>query len=186
MIPPGSMTQHRVFPPAQHQQSGTTQFCIPGAETGTPIVGDWNGDGKDTIGVYNPANGVFRLRNSNSAGPTQIIFTFGSPNWIPLTGDWNSDGIDTIGVYNPAISYFNLRNANSGGPPHCYSFQFGVAGADPISGDWNMDGRDTIGVYTPSNSYFRLRNSNNAGSPDRQFQFGPLNWTVLSGDWDNQ
>ncbi len=72
------------------------------------------GTATDTIGVYNPINGVFRLRNSNTAGPTEIIFAFGNPNLEPIVGDWNGDGIDTIGVYNDGNGYFQLRNSNSG------------------------------------------------------------------------
>ena len=84
-----------------------------GPTNSTPIVGDWNGDGVDTIGVYIDANAVFRLRNSNSAGATDIIFIFGNPYMDVITGDWNGDGIDTIGSSDICTSYFRLRNVNS-------------------------------------------------------------------------
>ena len=36
-----------------------------------PIAGDWDGDGTDTIGLYNPTTSTFYLRNTTSLqGPT--------------------------------------------------------------------------------------------------------------------
>jgi hypothetical protein len=94
----------------------------------------------DTIGGYNPSNGVFYLRNSNSGGNADYQFQFGLANagWKPLAGDWNGDGAATIGGYNPFIGVFYLRNSNSGGNAD-YQFQFGPADAGwlPIAGDWN-------------------------------------------------
>ena len=41
------------------------------------IVGDWNGDGVDTPGVFRGSTGTFYLRNSNTAGAADITFSFG-------------------------------------------------------------------------------------------------------------
>ena len=58
---------------------------------GNPIVGDWNNDGTDTVGLYNPATARYYLRNTNSAGVADTSFTYGAANsgWAPLAGDWN-------------------------------------------------------------------------------------------------
>ena len=38
-----------------------------------PIAGDWNGDGKDSIGLYNPTTSTFYLRNTTSLqGPSDL------------------------------------------------------------------------------------------------------------------
>ena len=42
-----------------------------------PVVGDWNGDGRDTIGLYDPAASVFYLRSSNTTGYANQTFAFG-------------------------------------------------------------------------------------------------------------
>jgi endoglucanase len=53
-----------------------------------PVVGDWNGDGKVTIGVFD-SGGNWLLRNSNSAGPPDITpFHYGLLNWTPVSGNW--------------------------------------------------------------------------------------------------
>jgi hypothetical protein len=59
-----------------------------------PIAGDWNGDGADTVGLYDAAIGTFRLINHNStAANADLKFVFGpAPStWKPIAGDW--DGI---------------------------------------------------------------------------------------------
>jgi hypothetical protein len=54
-------------------------------------VGDWDDDGVDTIGLYDPANARAYLRNSNSAGPANATFRYRSKpsTWKPMAGDWD-------------------------------------------------------------------------------------------------
>src|SRR5262245_29642768 len=57
-----------------------------------PIVGDWDGDGNDTAGVYDPATGVFFLRNSNSSGAPDEVLTLNGPGAaLPISGDFDGD-----------------------------------------------------------------------------------------------
>ena len=42
-----------------------------------PIVGDWDGNGTDTIGLYDPTNSVFYLRNSNTTGFADTVVVYG-------------------------------------------------------------------------------------------------------------
>ena len=70
---------------------------LPTLRGDLPVVGDWNGDGTDTIGVFR--NGTWFLRNSNDPGPVDVAFSWGARSQIPVVGDWNGDGTDTIGVY---------------------------------------------------------------------------------------
>ena len=52
-----------------------------------PIVGDWDGDGTDTIGVCR--NAQFLLRNSNTVGFADIVFGLGIPGDMPIAGNWD-------------------------------------------------------------------------------------------------
>ena len=54
-----------------------------------PLAGDWNGDGTDTIGLYDPANGFFFLKNMHAPGPADVVFGYGPANSTPILGDWN-------------------------------------------------------------------------------------------------
>jgi hypothetical protein len=63
------------------------QFGGPGWK---PVVGDWDGDGKTTIGVVDP-QGNWYLRNTNNAGGVDVPrFAFGQGSWIPLAGQWDA------------------------------------------------------------------------------------------------
>ena len=144
-----------------------------------PIVGDWDGNGTSTIGIYR--NGSFYLRNNNTIGFADIVFPFGSPGDQPIAGDWNGDGVDTIGVYRNGT--FFLRNSNSSGTPHM-TFALGIPGDVGIAGDWNADGVDTTGVFRPSNGALYLKNTNTTGFADIQINYGlPGDFPVV-GDWD--
>jgi hypothetical protein len=54
------------------------------------VVGDWDGNGTTTIGLYRPSTNTYYLRNSNSYGAPDItIASWGAPGDIPVVGDWN-------------------------------------------------------------------------------------------------
>ena len=100
-----------------------------------PVAGDWDGDGRDEIGIYDPAASFFVLGGRGELFDVQL----GTPgrHGLPLAGDWDGDGRDTVGVYDPAAAVFRLRNSPSTGPPDL-TFRFGPprGGWLPIAGDW--------------------------------------------------
>lgn len=145
-----------------------------------PVVGDWNGDGTVTIGIYR--NGSFYLRNSNTIGFADVVFPFGAPGDQPVAGDWNGDGVDTIGIYRQGT--FFLRNSNDAGVPHM-TFGLGIPGDVGISGDWNSDGMDTTGVFRPSNGALYLKNQNTTGFADIQINYGIAGDQPVTGDWND-
>ena len=145
-----------------------------------PVVGDWDGDGDATVGIYR--NGSFYLRNDNSIGFADLVFPFGVPGDQPLAGDWNNDGVDTIGVYRNGTFY--LRNSNSAGTPEM-SFGLGNPGDVGIAGDWNGDGFDTTGVFRPINGIIFLKNANSTGFADIALNYGVPGDKPVMGDWNN-
>ncbi len=52
-----------------------------------PVVGDWDGDGITTIGLYG-VGGEFLLRNTNAAGTLDLVFTLGVRGGLPVAGRW--------------------------------------------------------------------------------------------------
>ncbi|MCC6745080.1 MAG: hypothetical protein IT175_14560, partial [Acidobacteria bacterium] len=50
----------------------------PPPSTWVPIRGDWDGDGADSIGLYDPATSTFYLKNTNSPGSADLAFAFGA------------------------------------------------------------------------------------------------------------
>jgi hypothetical protein len=151
-----------------------------------PVVGDWNGDMLDSVGVVDPTGGqdpinlVWYLRNQNSSGAADFApFAFGLRGWVPVAGDWNGDGITTPGVYDPSTATWYLRTSNEVLNPQVISFAYGLPGWVPVVGDWDGDGTDSIGVLDPGGNWF-LRNHNNPGAPDYgPFPYGLGNWVPL-------
>ena len=118
-----------------------------------PVVGDWDGDGKDTIGLLNPMTGMFYLRNSLTTGIADIAFPYGVPQsgWQPLIGDWNGDGRDSAGFFIYNINHFFLRDDFTAGYAD-YSFAMGKANRSwrPIVGNWSgTAGQSLLAVDVP-------------------------------------
>ena len=155
-------------------------FGLPGQ---IPVIGDWDGNGTETAGSYEPSTGTWRLRNSNSTGGAEITFTYGGSQFTPVAGDWDGNGTTTIGLYEPQEGRWRLRNSNSGGNPDL-NFTFGGSQFTPVAGDWDGNGTTTIGLYEPQEGRWRLRNSNSGGNPDLNFTFGGSQFTPVAGDWD--
>jgi hypothetical protein len=64
-------------------------FFFGPANTGwLPAAGDWDGDGKDTVGLFDPVNSTWYLRNVNAAGNADKTLTFGPGDAKPITGKW--------------------------------------------------------------------------------------------------
>jgi hypothetical protein len=154
--------------------------CLEAAAV-TPVAGDWNGDGRDGVGVFWNATRRWELRNTAAGGATEIAFNFGGPGAIPVVGDWNGDGIDGIGVFLPATREWILRDFPSAGGADRH-FQFGGPGTLPVVGDWNGDGVDGIGVFSPTTRTWSLRDTASAGGA-RTFEFGGPGTLPVAGDW---
>jgi len=88
-----------------------------GLEEDIPVIGDWNGDGKDKIGVYRKGQWVLDLNGNGVWDGCEVdacIEAFGgSKEDIPVIGDWNGDGKDKIGVYRKGLWFLDL-NGNGG------------------------------------------------------------------------
>jgi len=109
-----------------------------GAPGDLPIVGDWDGNGTTTIGLYRPSTNTFYLWNTNAYGPPDVVVTVGAPGDLPVAGDWDGNGTTTIGLYRPSTNTFYLWNSNAFGPPDLV-IPFGASNDLPVVGDW--DGR---------------------------------------------
>ena len=171
-------------------QFGGVRFVAVDQLGTIPVVGDWNGDGVDTIGVvyYDfDLDGPVRweLRNSNVSGPADIVMNYGRGRDIPLTGDWDGNGTDTPGVVRNTT--WLLRNAAGGGSANV-SFPYGSASTVEINvpGDWDGNGTDTPAVLRniPSSNeegpfqHWLFRNSNSGGAASGQIVFGGSAQTV--------
>ncbi|WP_133412052.1 N-acetylmuramoyl-L-alanine amidase [Vallicoccus soli] len=146
----------------------------PGAVV-RPLVGDWDGDGRDDVGWY--AGGRWTLREGDGSLAT---FTFGRATDVPVVGDWDRDGRDGVGVFRGGRWF--LKDAFVSGP-HETTFSYGTAGDRPVVGAWQRRGLDGIGVVRGRE--WLLRYVPGPGSADlRSTPWGRASDVPVVGDWD--
>jgi uncharacterized protein GlcG (DUF336 family) len=95
------------------------------------VVGDWDGDGRDTVGVVQPAAAVWFLRNDNSPGAPDAAtpFAYGGPGWFYLAGSFMGAPPSGIAVVDPAQAVWYLRSQTSAGAPDVAPpFAYGTGG----------------------------------------------------------
>lgn len=150
-----------------------------------PLLGDWDGGGADTPGLYDPATGTFFLRNELASGPADETFVFGRPGALAVSGDWDGDGVATVGLFHPATGTWSLTNRHESGAA-AVELSFGAAGSRmlPLAGDWDGRGRDRVGLFDPATAAWFLLDELATGAPVTHFTFGPLGGLPVAGDWD--
>jgi surface antigen len=155
---------------------GRTAFGLPGD---SPVVGDWDGDGDDTIGLFH--DGTWTIANANSGkGMRPRTFEFGQAGDVPVAGDWNGDGRDTVGVFRNGTWLLARSNVSDTGANEVH---LGEAGDVPVVGDWNHDRRDTVGTFRDGE--WTITDSPFASAANLvRFQLGAAGDRPVVGDWD--
>ncbi len=138
-----------------------------------PLVGDYNGDGKTDIGLYEAANGRWyiafndygtanRFSQANGTYTYQSWYTgWGGSGCSPLVGDFNDDGKSDIAYYQSQYGRWYVAYNDYG----TYN-RFDVASGTATNGSWLTDwgtgsgltplvgnfssGPHDIGLYDPS------------------------------------
>jgi len=114
----------------------------------TPVAGDWNGDGLDSVGIFR--GGRWTLDSDGDGRLTKDDDTadFGQPGDIPIVGDWNGDGTANLGVVRG-----DWWIIDSDGDRRLTDNDYRVRiekpsdNARPVTGDWDGDGQDEFGWY---------------------------------------
>ncbi|MCC8028819.1 MAG: N-acetylmuramoyl-L-alanine amidase, partial [Lachnospiraceae bacterium] len=113
--------------------SGNSDFIqIYGRSTDEVLVGDWDGDGIDTLCIRR--GNIYYFTNSLSGGGTDIRITYGRDTDEVLVGDWNNDGIDTLCVKRGNKYY--VKNTISDGDAD-QVITYGRDGDEVLVGDWD-------------------------------------------------
>jgi hypothetical protein len=149
-------------------------------------LGDWDGDGEATPGLYRQSDGFFYSRNSNTTGIADAECFAGDPSDVPIAGDWDGDGDDNLGIYRPSEQKFYLFTSTCTGSPMGaaqISFLFGNPGDKPVAGDWDGDGIDEVGLHRESTGFFYWRNTLDTGVASDEIFFGDPGDRFVSGDW---
>jgi hypothetical protein len=110
------------------------RFAFGSVQSGDiAVVGDWNGDGRDDVGVFRGGNS-FLLdsdgdRAFNQAVDTQV--TFSVPSARPAPADYNGDRRTDLAVF--SVDTFHIDSDNDGTLDRLQTFRSGLM---PVAGNW--------------------------------------------------
>ncbi len=162
-------------------------FGVPGD---IPFLGDWDGDGTDTPGLYRPSDGFAYVIDRRETGLATSSWFMGIPGDIPIVGDWDGDGTDTFSVYRPSEGKVYVNNLNETEVAQDEYF-FGVPQDKPFAIDFNGDGTDGVGLHRESSGLVYMTDATTGGLPDGEvattdleFFWGIADDAVFAGDWN--
>ncbi|MGO1402091.1 MAG: metallophosphoesterase family protein [Flaviflexus sp.] len=141
------------------------------------IVGDWDGNGTDTLGVRR--GHTFYLTNTLEGGIADVEFKYGREGDEVLVGDWDGNGTDTLGLRRGHTFY--LHNTLEGGNAEV-EFKYGRDADEILIGDWDGDGSDTIAVRRGIT--FFPNNALQGGDAETEYRYGRDGDEAFAGDFD--
>ena len=110
-------------------------MLLAGAPDDIPLAGDWDGDGRDTIGVYRPVSGEVDLENELT-GPLSGVDFYAPPDRLPVAGRWAGLELDTLAFFTGGSwqPYYWNRDGEPVMQPD--GFTLGATGDRPLAGRW--------------------------------------------------
>jgi hypothetical protein len=151
---------------------------------GSPVTGDFNGDGNDDVLWYEPGPGsdfMWWGRDDRTFSGSSVTI---NGTYDPATGDFDGDGKDDVLFYAPGTGqdfvWYGAGNRTF------RSIAYTVNGSydTPLTGDFDGDTRDDVFWYGPGGAVDYLWK----GSATRRMQGVAIRvngvYTPLSGDWD--
>lgn len=159
-----------------------------------PIAGDWDGDGDDDPGAFDPAGQRVHLFVPGKRAELQPYATLSLPvdatRSLPVVGNW--DGLDSapdrVGLYFPDNGRFVLLDHQQPTPAILADFTF-VAGAGewlPVAGDWDSDTIASTALWDSVARVLLARNANTSGGAEISVvyeQGQPTAHLPVAGDW---
>ena len=168
-----------------------TTITLPAA-AGTPLMGDWDGDGLMTPGRYDNGSWFGSDGAVGTAGWV-ALGSLGTSGDTPVVGRIDKDRQSDLGVFRDGVWTWQLSKGGT------RTDAFGQAGDIPIVGDWDGDGTDDIGVVRAGSWIMRLTDVSKAPKMGKgvvvdyvkdakaavlTFGFGNPGETPVVGDWN--
>ena len=72
-----------------------------GVIDGTPLAGDFDGDGVDEIAMFKDGYWMIDINHNGRWDDADLLARLGDTGDRPVVGDWDGDGKDDIGIYGP-------------------------------------------------------------------------------------
>src|SRR6185295_14583547 len=159
----------------------------------TPVVGDFDGDGKADPGIWRASQGAWIIPLSSSGYSSFITTQWGQNGDVPIVSDFDGDGKADIGFYRDGL-WGVLKSSQGYSFASAQFFSWGGVGLAPIVADFDGDGRADIAYVAPPSSgqsaaYSILKSSTGYSFAPGQPLFVPAGFPALGdtpvvGDFD--
>lgn len=141
-----------------------------------PVVGDWDNDGKDDVGIFGPQwRGDRRALAAEVGLPTRTNPNHDKPQNPPPDENEATDGKRLMQRTANAIP--RADNID-------HVFRFGYAPDTAVAGDWNGDGISKIGIYRNGLWILDEDGDGQFTRKDKSITFGQAGDQPLVGDFD--
>jgi hypothetical protein len=143
---------------------------------GFPLAGDWDGDGKDELGIFWNGYWFIDLNGDRTWDHNDLVAKLGSAADQAVIGDWDGDGKDDIGIFGPKWPRDEEAIRHDPGLPNpANSAEFEAKNLPPQS-EYATDGARVM----------RLTSAGQARADliDHVFRFGKFADIAVSGDWN--
>ncbi|HMC11246.1 MAG TPA: VCBS repeat-containing protein, partial [Pirellulaceae bacterium] len=149
-----------------------------GLEGAIPVTGDFNGDGRDEIGIYHKGEWFLDLNGNGQWDAEDLWAKLGNEQDRPVTGDWDGDGKDDIGIFGPKWPGDPVHIENDPGLPDQDNQRLIKPRAKnvPPNPEEATDGERLLRLTA--------QGKERADLIDHVFEFGQSNDIPIAGDWN--
>lgn len=127
------------------QDRGITHIFEFGEVGDVPVVGDWQGHGTPSIGVFRQGIWYLDIDGDGKLTEKDEVVRLGRGGDRPVVGDFNRDGVDELGIYRNGQWHIDTTGDRRLTDDDL-RLTLGDDDDTPVVGDWDGDGRDQIGV----------------------------------------
>lgn len=138
----------------KNSTNGALQNIWWGVQGDQFAIGDWDGNGADSVGIVRTW-GVWNfwlIRNDNG---TAGYWFWGLTSDRPITADFDGDGKTDFGIWRPSDGSWWIISSTGG----LLKKVWGSKGDVPLAGDFDADGKADFVVWRPSNGTWYILSS---------------------------
>jgi glucose/arabinose dehydrogenase len=148
-------------------------FAVSGAQ----VPGDFDGDGKSDLAVYEEGTGNWFFVGSTAGFGSHL--NFGGSTFLAVPGDYDGDGETDTAVYDATNGNWFISQSGAG---FRVNPAFGGSGFIPVPGDYDGDGKTDVAVYqTSTGHWFFVGSTSGFG---QHLGFGGSRFIPVPGDYD--
>jgi hypothetical protein len=148
-----------------------------GLAGGIPIKGDFNGDGRDELGVFFKGEWFLDLNGNGQWDAEDLWAKLGDEHDRPVTGDWDGDGKDDIGIFGPKWAGDAVHMEHEPGLPDQDNRRVKPRAKNvPPNPEQATDGERIMRLTS--------QGKERADLIDHVFQFGTNQDVPIAGDWN--